>query len=376
MAEAIKQGLCPQLRSLNINHAHAGSAIQLLGEALAQKTCQCLEELSIAGNMGVTSASLAPLLHAFRFGTCPRLRHVALGSLGLDHEAGRSLAQALSAGACINLRSLELARNRQLGDETLISLIDVIVQGAMPNLTRLDLCETGMKRGGALALVKAAQANHLSSLEDLRLSGNPIPKRDMTALVKTLGSGVCTSLTRLDLADTNMREGMGRALANAMVEGGLPKLAILNLSDNNHLKDRHVSTFLKVLADHPGTCTHLRSLNLSFTGMARASCMALGRALQGGALVNLETLDLGRNACITMDLPNALANGAGARLRELDLRFGGEREVMRKLAHVIRVGACPKLEVLRVLRYSMLFQEFEQAVKQRSQEGKKGIVIE
>ena len=47
-------------------------------------------------------------------------------------------------------------------------------------------------------------------------------------------------------------------------------------------------------------------------------------------------------------------------------RFGGERDVMMGLAQVLREGSCPNLEVLRVLRYSTYYPEFEQAVKDRT----------
>jgi Ran GTPase-activating protein (RanGAP) involved in mRNA processing and transport len=269
-----------------------GEEVRAMGEALAAATWPALEEMAL-GHTRLRDQGFKHVMEALIGGACPNLRRLELNGNDLSDASAEALAQALIQGACPRLEVLDLGRNL-LGPRGGAALAMALAGGACPHLRELSLWKCSLNA----ALSDVAQALMRGTCPDLRvldLSGNPAASYDVQSIALLLGSGACPRLARLDLSGMDMAPTGVEALAQLGLMSG-PRgegLEWLNLGNNPELGDAGVRALAG--AWRGGACADLKELGLADVNMEREGARALAQVLKEGALPQLEMLKVEDN---------------------------------------------------------------------------------
>jgi hypothetical protein len=148
---------------------------------------------------------------------------------------------------------------------------------------------------GVLALVRAMHnGGGLAGITSLEFSDNPpfLFQGSWEAVFESLGQ---LPLTTLVINREYIKPARMTELAEAIKKGGFRALQVLEMPDNQSMKDEGRAALFSALAQ-PGTCPTLETLDLSDNGEAPAAGRALAQALATpGALPSLQALNLKRN---------------------------------------------------------------------------------
>ena len=134
---ALKQGMCPRLRYLNIEFLFLKfSPISELAAAMKFGCLHCLEWLSIESgcyNDSINSNDLKSIASALELGCCPNLKYLGVDSGGSEDEGTYALANALRSGNCALLQfaHVGIITNSQNGTN---AILDAMKSGSCPDL--------------------------------------------------------------------------------------------------------------------------------------------------------------------------------------------------------------------------------------------------
>ena len=253
-------------------------------------------------NCGVTGAGLTKLPGVLNRYKRPRalcLRGNDLGSKGGPAKVAELLTR------CTPLESLDL-RGCDLGKGGVLTIVQALPE--CTTLRRLDVADNGAgdKPAARLAELVAAGTCYISAAD---LSANKVGKKPYVALLAALTSP-SARLTSLRLADTE--------LPKAAAGDTLADLARSHVAHLSFARGKVSKTALASLAGLLGTCTSLRSLDLSGNTFPADALAAFGTALRAAS--HLERLDLSGCAAKPDTLGAFCAAAAGnSSLRRLAL---------------------------------------------------------
>ncbi len=211
-------------------------------------------------------------------------------SAHLGTSGAQTLANACVVGALVELRVLDLGRNR-IGDDGCASLAEALASGGMPCLKVLDLRDNLIGDQGCMALVEACADGAMAQLRVLSLASNHIGSPSCAALATTCASGALAQLHQLELGDNQIDDGGCAVLARACVTGALPRLEVLDLQ-TNRIGDGGVSDLAKALAG--GALQNLKVLCLNSNVIANGLSV-LEEACAGGSRRKLPEIHLDVN---------------------------------------------------------------------------------
>ena len=144
------------------------AAMAPLVDAIAAGALPPVDQLLLHGNPGLGDAGFATLRPVLA-GPLSGLRVLSFGAL-LTAEGARSLVVLLADGHLAQLEILDLQRNRALGDAGAVAIAGALSERRLPELTELQLEETGMSDAGVRAL--AAALDGAPKLRKLTVGGN------------------------------------------------------------------------------------------------------------------------------------------------------------------------------------------------------------
>lgn len=260
-----------------------------------------LVRLSFVG-CGVTGAALTKLpgvLNRYK-----RPRALCLRGNDLGSKGGPAKIAALLA-ACTPLESLDV-RGCGLGKSGALAVVQALPE--CTTLRRLGVADNGAgdKAAAKLAELVAAGTCYISAVD---LSENKVGKKPFVALLGALTSP-SARLTSLTIADTE--------LPKAAAGDPLTDLARSHVAHLSFARGKVSKTALASLATLVGTCTSLRSLDLSGNTFPADALAAFGTALRTAS--HLERLDLSGCAAKPDTLGAFCAAAAGnSSLRRLAL---------------------------------------------------------
>jgi Ran GTPase-activating protein (RanGAP) involved in mRNA processing and transport len=194
-----------------------------------------------------------------------------------------------------------------LGDEDLATLMNAVTAShGFPALFRLTLCQNAaVGPDGAKALANTFEKGALLQLQELWLGGCSIGDAGLASIMTALrASGAKRAIRRLELFACDIcRYGLD-SLIEAVLQGALPDLELLNLGGND-LGDERVVELASALS--AGCCKGLRDLKLWRVGMGDGGMLALAELLANGACPRLKHLSVHSNDDAGEDALQALS---------------------------------------------------------------------
>ena len=195
----------------------------------------------------------------------------------------RLLPGSLASVCCVD------ASGHCLGSEGVAVLASALVMGTLPSLTSLVLDRTGLGDQGLIGLVDAAAAGGaLASLTALSLTHNAISE-GMALLAARIASGALPRLRALDVSHNLVDTGGIRALAAAVLQGGLAACEDLGLA-SNRIGDAGIVDLVAALRPpdarrgSPSRAPKLRLLRLSGNPIGDVALSALAQGCADGFL--------------------------------------------------------------------------------------------
>ena len=207
--------------------------------------------------------------------------------LQADHKAAAALGRKAGKRSCKALREAKKVECSWKG----LSSDDLALLGTLgsvlPALEELRLFGSTAGLDGVPRLAEKLGAGALPAVTRLYLNTTHVGEAGASALAAALGRGAMPRLKRLDLSYAAIGDAGLAALAPALRR--LPALETLDLG-RNLFGDDGLAT---LVAPAPtGVLTKLRVLNLCYTQVLDAGCVALTSALDSGALPALDHLIL------------------------------------------------------------------------------------
>lgn len=233
----------PQLQSLLVEsrdqpaHLKAFVSLEELSlkhEARDLKTTRFHSKLPFyAANHGeLTVWELAAVL---RHRSHPRLRKLSLNSTFVNTKTvngAGAILQALVAGACPNLRVLDLGGNC-LGDWGASEVAAVLRSGKCRELKHLDLRGNYIGEKGFDEVARSIEEGAVPKLNALCMGCNIANNKAVSSMSRALGSGMVRNLKFLGF-DDNFIEAEGiNELAKVLKTNVCPKLRELCIGDNS-----------------------------------------------------------------------------------------------------------------------------------------------
>ena len=225
----------------------------------------------------------SPTLAVYFISACRELRELLMPVLQ------QQLKKALCLKVGTSWKALREAREISWVHQGL-SMADLTTLGTLgsvlPELEDLRLVEYPAGANGGRQLAEKLGAGALPGVTSLRL-GMPVGNAGASALAAALDRGALPRLKVLALSNAAIGDAGLAALAPALRR--LPALETLDLG-RNLFGDDGLAT---LVAPAPtGVLTKLRVLNLCYTQVLDAGCVALTSALDNGALPALKSLYL------------------------------------------------------------------------------------
>lgn len=281
----------------------ADNFIAPLPDSVFQPVARSLEELDLSGNMAVlaaaSSAGRSSGLAAASLGQAllplAALRSLRISSIGLRDAA--SLTEQLAASAAT---LEELVAN---GNE--LTTVDAQTFAGLAGHARLRRVSLADSR---IRSIRPRTFDHLSSVNDLDISGNPVAAADLNRTLAEMGA--LNKLRRLALARMNISRLAGLLDVSESVQLA-QRLVSLDLSGNliTDVGNRRFYT-MKSLQVLDLSANLIKTLDGdSFSGLVALTQLSLAgnrlhavtaRVLEN--LASLTALDLSRNQLTTLDL--------------------------------------------------------------------------
>ena len=215
------------------------------------------------------------------------LTHEDRQQLRADHELAVALCRRMGT-SCKALREARRLTRLNFGlRATDLALLGTL-GSVLPALESLHLCEKSAGPDAVQQLAERLRTGALSAVTILQfdyvyLGGMHVGDAGASALAAALGRGALPRLMHLTLYNAAIGDAGLAALAPALRR--LPALETLDLG-RNLFGDDGLAT---LVAPAPtGVLTKLRVLNLCYTQVLDAGCVALTSALDNGALPSLE----------------------------------------------------------------------------------------
>ena len=221
--EAMNAGYCQNLRHLAVVDAPAMDThrARILGQILGDGACPLLEVLDLGYNKFLTGEGLAHVVDALEQGACPHLRSINLPLTKIGSTGAAALVRGLTSGSLSHLQSLDLT-GTEIGDEPTKDVLKALA-GSCRDLRKIDLTNIGASSQAFAAFHEALRANVWPRLEEIKLCYRD--EEMAGDLVSTLAAaGVGTSLRYVEL-EWPVNQGVtARRLAETFRQGACPSL--------------------------------------------------------------------------------------------------------------------------------------------------------
>uniref|UniRef100_A0A0G4FBQ4 Uncharacterized protein n=1 Tax=Chromera velia CCMP2878 TaxID=1169474 RepID=A0A0G4FBQ4_9ALVE len=330
-----------------------------------------LSELSFP-DMKVSNEDLVLLAEGVRVGNLGSLR---LLDLGKNWRIGKEGMDAVMQAVLENEAGLPLLEKlllpRTNAGRGAASLCTALRSGRLPRLSEIDLEGTGLNLSAVKALADTVRGGHLSRVSSLRICGNVFVFADawsefiegiteaegpglpflksldfsgtkagggLVGLGAALVSGRLDAVTEVKLRNSSLTDSTVRGLADALREGQLRCLTLLDLSFNERVAGETWAEFLRAMAETHNSLPKMKSLNLSKTkvgeGAVSVGCVALFRKVQRSCIIDLQCTGLADESVIRLgeSLRGVFASSGTLKLAK-DVDFGWNAN------HLVKGGA-------------------------------------